>query len=71
MDDSIELHLEECPLAYVTDDIWELIQLAGLYEKGLPPISGGSLDQAHIFVEACRIIWAEQSFWKRKFKLYD
>jgi len=58
-----------CPLEYITDDVIELIEYAELYEKGLPPVSGGALDQAKAFTDCCRIIFAEQAYWKRKFKL--
>jgi len=61
--------LTDCPLDYVTDDIWETIEYAELYAKGLPPIAGGSLDQAKNFTDACRFILSEKSFWKKKLKL--
>jgi hypothetical protein len=61
--------LTGCPLEYITPDIDELLMLADFYEKGLPPIAGGVLDQAAGFVEACHIIFAEKAHWKRKFKL--
>ena len=41
--------------------MWELIQLAKLTEKGLPPVAGGSLDQSHQFLEACTFLWSEQA----------
>lgn len=56
-------------MLYVTDDIWEALEFADLYKKGLPPVAGGALDQVKVFVDACRMIFAEQAFWKRKLKL--
>jgi len=44
--------------------------MADLYDKGLPPVAGGALDQAQIFVEAARMIFAERTFWKKKLKLF-
>jgi hypothetical protein len=48
----------------------EFTRLADLYEKGLPPVSGGSLDQSAYFVEACAFWWAETSRLKRELKIY-
>ena len=55
-----------CPRAYVGAEISDVIGLAELYEKGLPPISGGVLDQSEWFADACGTIWADQSYWKRR-----
>lgn len=49
-----------CPLEIIGPDVWRAIELAGLYEKGLPPVAGGSLDQAAIFVQAARAYWADR-----------
>ena len=38
--------------------------MAELYQKGLPAVAGGQLDQAAMFVEACEFIWADQAQWK-------
>ena len=38
--------------------------MAELFEKGLPPVHGGVLDQAQIFLDAARFIWAEQARWR-------
>ena len=54
----------ECPIKYVTEDIWDCIRYARLFEKGLPPIAGGVLDQAGCFVRACEMIWQEERHWK-------
>lgn len=58
--------IEQCPLMLVTDDVWQLIELADLMEKGLPPVSGGALEQANSFIEACRLVWTEQRQYKNK-----
>ena len=60
------IEITECPLELITPDVWEAIEYAELYEKGLPPVAGGVLNQAKIFIEACRQIWAEQAFWNKK-----
>lgn len=41
-------------------DIWEVIRYAGLFEKGLPPVAGGVLDQPHDFVAAAEFIFNEE-----------
>jgi len=60
-----------CPLELITSDVWEMIMLAGLFEKGLPPVAGGVLDQAKIFVETATFIFREQNYWKQKLGLFD
>jgi hypothetical protein len=44
----------------------EAIELAGMMRQGLPPIAGGSLDQAQQFLEAARMIWSETDYWRAK-----
>lgn len=49
----------------------EVLQLAEMYEKGLPPIAGGVLDQSQWFVSAARFCWGQKSEieaheWKSK-----
>jgi hypothetical protein len=43
---------------------WQLIEYAELYEKGLPPIAGGALEQTEYFRRAARFIWNEQRQWR-------
>jgi NADPH-dependent 7-cyano-7-deazaguanine reductase QueF-like protein len=61
-----ELEIKECPLKIITADIWETLELADFWEKGLPPIGGGVLDQTQNFVEAARFVFSEKNYWKRK-----
>ena len=58
-----------CPLEIITDDVLEVIEYADLFEKGLPPVAGGVLNQAKIFVEAARYIMDEKRYWKKKLGL--
>ena len=55
-----------CPMLLVTEDVLEVMEYAELYEKGLPPVAGGALDQAKSFTDACRIIWQEIAYWKNR-----
>jgi NADPH-dependent 7-cyano-7-deazaguanine reductase QueF-like protein len=68
--DTGRIEITQCPLEIITPDIWEVIELAQLYEKGLPPVAGGALDQANIFVDACRMIWSEEKVWKNKLGIF-
>ena len=61
----------DCPLELIDYDVWELLDLAGLYKKGLPPESGGALDQAFCFVQGCRFVWNEEQYWKAKLKVIE
>lgn len=56
--------LNQCPAAYVTEDIWHVITLAGFYKQGLPPVAGGVLDQTAIFIAAAEFIWHEEQQYK-------
>jgi hypothetical protein len=38
-----------------------MVDAAEMYEKGLPPVHGGTLDQAADFVRACRAVWNEEA----------
>ncbi len=55
-----------CPQRYPGLEWGEFRHYAVLYEKGLPPVTGGALEQSHWFTDACRFYWGEQSFWKAK-----
>ena len=63
--------IEQCPLEIITEDVWRVIKFAELYEKGLPPIAGGALDQAHNFIEASLIVFNETQYWKKKLGIFD
>jgi hypothetical protein len=49
-----------CPNKYCNEVI-NAVNLIDLFEKGLPPIAGGSLDQSVWFMEAASFIQAEDS----------
>lgn len=63
--DGGEYAVTSCPKLLVDSELVETIELAGMYEKGLPPVEGGVLDQSHWFAAACRFIWSEQARLKR------
>jgi hypothetical protein len=61
-----EFEIVGCPQTFVTDDIWQMLHYCDLYEKGLPPIGGGALDQTRIFTDAASFVWREQNRWKNE-----
>lgn len=60
------LLIENCPMRMIPHGVWDVIGLAELFRKGLPPIAGGVLDQAASFVSAARFVWGEIDYWKAK-----
>jgi len=67
--DGGEWALTSCPREFVDAELWEVIGYAELYRKGCPPVAGGSLDQTRWFVQASRLIWAEEAYWQAKLKI--
>lgn len=65
------MKITDCPEKLITPDIWEMIELARFYKKGLPPVAGGVLDQAYSFIEAADFIYAEENNWKRELGITD
>lgn len=50
-----------CLHAEITDaNVFQVIRLAGLMNKGFLPSSGGVLDQTQWFLQACEFIWSDQ-----------
>jgi hypothetical protein len=43
-----------------------MLEYADLYSMGVPPVSGGALDQSHWFLSAYRQIRADESYWLRQ-----
>jgi len=43
--------------------------MADLAAKGLMPVAGGTLDQASVFLDACRFVWSEERGAKARLKL--
>lgn len=64
--DTGQIDIVDCPMEIITNDVWEIIEYAELYKKGLPPVAGGALDQAYSFIQACRYIFSIENYVKRK-----
>jgi hypothetical protein len=69
--DSGLIKITDCPLKVVSDDVWEVIGYAELYEKGLPPVAGGALDQCRNFIDAANFIFQEKQYWKNRLGIID
>jgi len=51
--------LDGCPNQYCSELV-QFVSMADLFAEGLPPIAGGSLDQAASFVDAVRTLKSEE-----------
>ena len=59
--------IADCPMNLIDRRTQEFIEYAELYiDHGLPPVAGGSLDQAASFLAGCRFVAGEIAFWKNK-----
>ena len=64
-----EIEITRCPLEFVTDDIFELIEMARHTYHGVWPMGPAIGDNAVMFIRAVRFIRAEEDFWKAKLKI--
>lgn len=55
--------VDGCPNAYCRE-IAPAIRLIDLYNKGLPPVGGGTLDQSAWFIDAARTLEYEEQLIK-------
>jgi hypothetical protein len=61
--------IECCPLEIVGVESWETIAMVDLFEKGHPPVGGGTLDQTQNFLKAAAFIISDKTFLKNKLGL--
>jgi hypothetical protein len=54
-----------CPNQYCREMV-PLIELADLFAKGIPPVSGGALDQSAWFLSASKVLANEENSIKAK-----
>lgn len=69
-DDSGEIDITVCPLMIITSDVREVIKYVDLV-KSLPPVAGGALDQAKVFIDAMDFIMNEEQMWKNKLGIFS
>ena len=60
------IEIECCPLELLSFEIYHAIRAAELYEKGLPLVAGGQLDQPVKFIEVSHFIISERNAWKNQ-----
>lgn len=65
MCDGGQFAVAACPLEYVSQPVWELVGLADLWEKGIPPVAGGALDQTAYFVASAQIVFRLSAPYKQ------
>jgi hypothetical protein len=65
------IELTECPKASLDGELLEMLEYSDLYQKGLPPVTGGTLDQARWFNEFAMTVWQDQSHLKAKLGVID
>lgn len=65
------IDITECPLNLITNDVWQVIRFTELFEKGLPPVAGGTLDQTMNFIETAMFVMSETAYWKKKLGILD
>jgi len=58
------IYIAACPLETIGGDVWNALKFIDLYEKGLPPIAGGALDQAQNFIEAAAIVFGLKQIYR-------
>lgn len=63
--------ITDCPLRILDEPVLMLARYADLFKKGLPPVAGGTLDQAAVFVEASLFLWAEENMFKKKLGIFN
>jgi hypothetical protein len=61
-----KINITQCPLEIIPAETWDLLDAAELYEKGLPPVAGGQLDQSHGFFKAAVFIMREKRNYEAK-----
>lgn len=54
------VRIDGCPQSYCRDMAYT-VRLADLFDKGLPPVAGGSLDQSAWFLDAVGIFRYDES----------
>lgn len=53
--------IDSCPRKLIDGDAYECLLLAEMYEKGLPPVAGGTLDQSQWFLSLYRYAQNQKS----------
>lgn len=57
--------ITQCPKDFV-GDLWDVLGYVDLFSKGLPPVTGGALEQTRWFLDVSRFVWSEQAYWRNR-----
>jgi len=60
-----------CPYAMVPAEVFELLKLASHWKAGMPPTSGGFMEQTESIIVACEFVWNERERAKRQLGLVE
>jgi hypothetical protein len=58
------VRIEQCPKQIIDAATSRFLHHLTLYERGVPPVAGGSLDQCHAFNEAAVFALFERRYWR-------
>ena len=59
-------NVDHCPQTLLDDGLSQFIQLADLFDEGIAPVAGGSLDQAQWFLTASRYFKRQENRVERE-----
>jgi hypothetical protein len=46
--------------------VWHLLSAVDRLGKGMPPVTGGWLDQAECFMQGVDLVRSEEAYWEAK-----
>lgn len=55
-----------CPRRSVPLPVWHLLTAVDRLAKGMPPVTGGWLDQAECFMQGVDLVRSEEAYWEAK-----
>ena len=58
--------ITQCPMLLIERSFWDLMDMVDFYEKGIPPVVGGLLDQTAWFVAFARQVFDEERPYKAR-----
>lgn len=59
--DTGRIELTGCPRQFVDLELYQLVKLVDWFEKGVPPVAGGSLNQSEWFLNFASLLTSETS----------
>lgn len=53
---------------WIDAEVWEMIEMVDFFEKGMPPVAGGLLDQTAYFVKFAGFTQQEARQYRKRFE---